>query len=73
FSPQTLGELKRIQQAALNSDYAYRQQDARNYFHCHHTAADTLDKIVPKELVENSAVVAVTAYVLANMEQPLFR
>src|SRR6266699_3439019 len=25
FSPQTLSDLKRIQQAALNSDYAYRQ------------------------------------------------
>src|SRR5947208_4798984 len=25
FSPQTLGELKRLQQAALNSDYAYRE------------------------------------------------
>src|SRR5437762_10367974 len=25
FSPQTLTDLKRIQQAALNSDYAYRQ------------------------------------------------
>src|ERR1051325_5604684 len=25
FSPQTLGDLKRLQQAALNSDYAYRQ------------------------------------------------
>src|SRR4030095_12658982 len=25
FSPQTLAELKRLQQAALNSDYAYRQ------------------------------------------------
>jgi carboxypeptidase Q len=25
FSPQTLGDLKRIQQAALSSDYAYRQ------------------------------------------------
>src|SRR5213082_309522 len=25
FSPQTLGEMKRLQQAALNSDYAYRQ------------------------------------------------
>src|SRR5438093_8814825 len=25
FSPQTLAELKRIQQAALSSDYAYRQ------------------------------------------------
>src|SRR3954452_22867069 len=25
FSPQTLNDLKRIQEAALNSDYAYRQ------------------------------------------------
>src|SRR5438034_11013680 len=25
FSPQTLAELKRLQQAALNSDYAYKQ------------------------------------------------
>jgi carboxypeptidase Q len=48
-------------------------QDSRFYFNYHHTAADTLDKIVPKELAENSAVVAVTAYALANMEQPLPR
>src|SRR5947208_1016308 len=46
-------------------------QDSRFYFNYHHTAADTLDKIVPKELAENSAVVAVLAYALANMEQPL--
>src|SRR5947199_5875350 len=48
-------------------------QDSRFYFNYHHTAADTLDKIVPKELAENSAVVAVAAYALANMEQPLPR
>src|SRR5438067_2553413 len=48
-------------------------QDNRFYFNYHHTAADTLDKIVPKELAENSAVVAVLAYALANMEQPLPR
>src|SRR5881275_638407 len=48
-------------------------QDNRLYFNYHHTAADTLDKIVPKELAENSAVVAVVAYALANMEQPLPR
>jgi Zn-dependent M28 family amino/carboxypeptidase len=48
-------------------------QDSRFYFNYHHTAADTLDKIVPKELAENSAVVAVVAYALANMEQPLPR
>jgi carboxypeptidase Q len=48
-------------------------QDSRFYFNYHHTAADTLDKIVPKELGENSAVVAVAAYALANLEQPLPR
>jgi hypothetical protein len=48
-------------------------QDSRFYFNYHHTAADTLDKIVPKELAENSAVVALLAYALANMEQPLPR
>ena len=48
-------------------------QDNRTYFHYHHTAADTLDKIVPQELAENAAVVAVTAYALANLEQPLPR
>jgi Zn-dependent M28 family amino/carboxypeptidase len=48
-------------------------QDSRFYFNYHHTAADTLDKIVPKELAENSAVVAVVSYALANMERPLPR
>jgi hypothetical protein len=48
-------------------------QDNRFYFNYHHTPADTLDKIVPKELAENSAIVAVWAYALANSEQPLPR
>ena len=47
--------------------------DARTYFHYHHTAADTLDKIVPRELAENAAVLAVLSYALANAEQPLPR
>ena len=37
------------------------------------TAADTLDKIVPRELAENAAINAVFAYGLANLEQPLPR
>jgi len=48
-------------------------QDSRFYFNYHHTAADTLDKIVPKELAENSAVMAVAAYAVANSERPLPR
>jgi carboxypeptidase Q len=48
-------------------------QDARTYFNYHHTAADTLDKVNPKELQENCAVVAVLAYTLASMPQALPR
>src|SRR2546425_5085517 len=39
----------------------------------HHTPADTLDKIDPKELAENSAVVAVFAYAMGSSEQALAR
>lgn len=48
-------------------------QDSRFYFNYHHTAADTLGKIVPKELAENAAIVSVLSYALANVEQPLPR
>ena len=47
--------------------------DTRTYFNYHHTAADTFDKVNPKELAENGALVAVLAYGLANLEQPLPR
>ncbi|HUO24884.1 MAG TPA: M20/M25/M40 family metallo-hydrolase [Candidatus Aquilonibacter sp.] len=48
-------------------------QDGRTYFNYHHTAADTLDKIVPSELRENAAAMAVLAYALTNMTEPLPR
>jgi Zn-dependent M28 family amino/carboxypeptidase len=48
-------------------------QDGRTYFNYHHTAADTLDKIVPAELRENAAAMAVMAYALASMKDPLPR
>jgi carboxypeptidase Q len=48
-------------------------QDNRFYFNYHHTAADTLDKIVPRELQENAGVIAVAAYAFANAEQSLPR
>jgi Zn-dependent M28 family amino/carboxypeptidase len=48
-------------------------QDGRTYFNYHHTAADTLDKIVPAELRENAAAMAVLAYALTNMKEPLPR
>ena len=48
-------------------------QDGRAYFYYHHTAADTLDKIVPSELRENAATMAVMGYALASMKDPLPR
>lgn len=48
-------------------------QDSRYYFNYHHTAADTLDKVVPRHLAENAAAMAVLAYALANMPDLLPR
>ena len=48
-------------------------QDTRDYYAYHHSAADTLDKVVPSELRENAAAMAVMAYALADMENPLPR
>ncbi|MCU1284276.1 MAG: peptidase [Acidobacteriales bacterium] len=48
-------------------------QDSRKYFEYHHTAADTLDKVDPQELRENSSAIAVLTYALANMSQSLPR
>jgi len=41
-------------------------QDSRFYFNYHHTAADTFDKVDPKLLNENAAVMTVLAYALAD-------
>ena len=41
-------------------------QDSRYYFNYHHTPADTFDKIDPKHLNENAAVMVVLAYALAD-------
>ena len=48
-------------------------QDGRTYFNYHHSAADTLDKIDPRELQENAAAMAVMGYALADMKDPLPR
>jgi len=48
-------------------------QDGRTYFHSHHTAGDTLDKVVPSELRENAAAMAVMGYALAAIRDPLPR
>jgi carboxypeptidase Q len=45
----------------------------QTYFNYHHNAADTFDKVNPKELAELGSLMAVLAYGLANLEQPLPR
>ncbi len=49
------------------------QFDSRTYFNYHHTAADTLDKIDPKDLRELGSLMAVLGLGLANLEQSLPR
>jgi len=49
------------------------RQDQTHYFDWHHTSADTLDKVVPQELAENTAAMAVLAFVLADMPEALPR
>ncbi|MDB5977201.1 MAG: peptidase family protein [Nevskia sp.] len=47
--------------------------DTREYFYYHHTAADTLDKVKPENLRRQVATMAVLAYYLAEMPEPLPR
>jgi len=48
-------------------------QNGLKYFTFHHTPGDTLDKVVPEELRENAACMAVMAYALAQTPNPLPR
>ncbi len=45
-------------------------QDSRFYFNYHHTPADTFDKVDPRQLNENAAVMTVLAYALADSPEP---
>lgn len=47
--------------------------DSANYFNYHHTTADTFDKVDPENLRRHVAVMATTAWFLANMDQALGR
>jgi carboxypeptidase Q len=49
------------------------RHDTREYFHWHHTAADTLDKVDPALLADGAAHMAITAYALAEAVEPLPR
>ncbi|HUQ06873.1 MAG TPA: M20/M25/M40 family metallo-hydrolase [Kofleriaceae bacterium] len=45
--------------------------DGRTYFDIHHTPADTLDKVDPAALADGIAAVAVVAFVLADLPDPI--
>ena len=47
--------------------------DDSTYFNYHHTPADTLDKVNQEDLRRHVAVMATTAWYLANTEQPIGR
>jgi hypothetical protein len=47
--------------------------DSSNYFNYHHTTADTFDKVDPDNLRRHVAVMATTAWFLANMDQAIGR
>ena len=47
--------------------------DSSDYFNYHHTPADTLDKVNPDNLRRHAAVMATTAWFLANTEEPIGR
>jgi hypothetical protein len=49
------------------------RQDARRYFDWHHTPADTVDKIDPRELALATAAMATMAYGIADLPEPLPR
>jgi|CXWL01.1.fsa_nt_gi carboxypeptidase Q len=43
--------------------------EGSTYFDYHHTHADTIDKVIPRELSENVAVLASVAYIIADMPE----
>ncbi len=47
--------------------------DGTRYFWYHHTDADTLDKLDPREVAKCVAAMAVMAYVAADMSEALTR
>jgi carboxypeptidase Q len=47
--------------------------DGARYFWYHHSSADTMDKLSPREVAECVALMAVTAYVIADMPETLPR
>lgn len=66
FSGMDVGQLKTLGTACLGL-----KVDGRLYFNTHHTHADTVDKVRPKELTDCAITLAVAAYVFADMPNRL--
>ncbi len=49
------------------------QQDGTDYFDLHHTADDTLDKVDPESLAQNTAAYVVFAFIAANSNTTIGR
>ncbi len=66
FSGVDVGQLKPTGTACMGLSV-----DGRLYFNSHHSWADTVDKVNPKELTECAITVAASAFVLADMSGKL--
>ena len=66
YSGADVGQLKRLGTACMGL-----QVDGRLYFNTHHTWADTVDKVNPKELTDCVITLAVAAYVIADLPNRL--
>lgn len=66
YSGADVGQLKTLGTACMGLNV-----DGRLYFNTHHTWADTVDKVNPKELTDCVITLAVAAYVIADMPAKL--
>lgn len=62
FSGVDVGQLKPLGTACLGLSV-----DGRLYFNTHHTHADTVDKVDPKQLTDCAITMAAAAFILADM------
>lgn len=59
--------------AAAKIPSASLEVEGSRYFLLHHTPADTVDKLDPKDLADNAAAIAFLSYVVADLPAPLPR
>ena len=66
FSGVDIGQLKPMGTACLGLSV-----DGRLYFNTHHTHADTVDKVDPKQLTDCAVTMAAAVFILADMPKKL--